>query len=112
MICLKDLRNITKMEIQEIVSYYLYEETKRIEVSFRLTTDSEDEIRNDVINLDDSKEFGYNLIQESTDFFNFDDDDFDEDDSDFQSIDEDLLLSFLNEYYIVYTDKLPKVEVI
>ena len=54
----------------------------------------------------------YNLIQESTDFFNFDDDDFDEDDSDFQSIDEDLLLSFLNEYYIVYTDKLPKVEVI
>lgn len=111
MICLKDLRNITKMEIQEIVSYYLYEETKRIEVSFRLTTDSEDEIRNDVINLDDSKEFGYNLIQESTDFFNFDDD-FDEDDSDFQSIDEDLLLSFLNEYYIVNQDKLPRVEII
>ena len=112
MICLKDLRNITKMEIQEIVSYYLYEDTKRVEVSFRLTTDSEDEIRNDVINLDESKEFGYNLIQESTDFFNFDDDDDDEDDSDFQSIDEDLLLSFLNEYYIVYTDKLPKVEII
>lgn len=112
MICLKDLRNITKMEIQEIVSYYLYEDTKRVEVSFRLTTDSEDEIRNDVINLDDSKEFGYNLIQESTDFFNFDDDDFDEDDSDFQTIDEDLLLSFLNEYYIVHTDKLPKVEII
>ncbi len=112
MICLKDLRNITKMEIQEIVSYYLYEDTKRVEVSFRLTTDSEDEIRNDVINLDESKEFGYNLIQESTDFFNFDDDDFDEDNSDFQTIDEDILLSFLNEYYIVYTDKLPKVEVI
>ena len=111
MICLKDLRNITKMEIQEIVSYYLYEDTKRVEVSFILTTDSEDEIRNDVINLDESKEFGYNLIQESTDFFNFDDD-FDEDDSDFQSIDEDLLLSFLNEYYIVNQDKLPRVEII
>ena len=101
------------MEIQEIVSYYLYEDTKRVEVSFRLTTDSEDEIRNDVINLDDSKEFGYNLIQESTDFFNFDDDDeFDEDDSDFQSIDEDLLLSFLNEYYVVFPEKLPKLEII
>ena len=100
------------MEIQEIVSYYLYEDTKRVEVSFRFTTDSEDEIRNDVINLDDSKEFGYELIQESTDFFNFDDDDFDEDESNFQTIDEDLLLSFLNEYYIVHTDKLPKVEII
>lgn len=115
MICLKDLRNITKMEIQEIVSYYLYEDTKRLEVSFRLVIDSEDEIRNDVINLDESKEFGYNLIQESTDFFSFDDEDeldFDEDELDFQLIDEDILLSFLNEYYIVYLDKLPKVEVI
>jgi hypothetical protein len=100
------------MEIQEIVSYYLYEDTKRVEVSFRFTTDSEDEIRNDVINLDESKEFGYELIQESTDFFNFDDEELDEDDSDFQSIDEDLLLSFLNEYYIVHSKKLPRVEII
>lgn len=112
LICLKDLRNITKMEIQELVSYYLYEDTKRVEVSFRLTTDSEDEIRNDVINLDESKEFGYELIQESTDFFNLDDEDFDEDDFDFEIIDEDLLFSFLNEYYIVYPNKLPKIELI
>ena len=99
------------MEIQEIVSYYLYEETKRLEVSFRLSVDLEDEIRNDVINLDDSKEFGYKLIEESLDFFTFDDD-FEEDEEDFQSIDEDVLLSFLNEYYIVYPDKLPKSEII
>ena len=99
------------MEIQEIISYYLYEETKRLEVSFRLSIDAEDEIRNDVINLDDSKEFGYKLIEESLDFFTFDDED-DEDEEDFQSIDEDILLVFLNEYYIVYPDKLPKTEII
>jgi len=99
------------MEIQEIISYYLYEETKRLEVSFRLSVDAEDEIRNDVINLDDSKEFGYKLIEESLDFFTFDDD-FEEDEEDFQSIDEDALLSFLNEYYVVYPDKLPKTEII
>lgn len=99
------------MEIQEIISYYLYEETKRLEVSFRLSVDAEDEIRNDIINLDDSKEFGYKLIEESLDFFTFDDD-FEEDGEDFQSIDEDALLSFLNEYYIVYPDKLPKIEII
>jgi hypothetical protein len=99
------------MEIQELVSYYIYEGTKRIEVSFRLTIDSEDEIRNDVINLDEAEEFGYDLIQENLDFFDFDDD-FEEDDEDFQSVDEDVLLSFLNEYYIVNSDKLPKVEII
>jgi hypothetical protein len=99
------------MEIQEIISYYLYEETKRLEISFRLSIDSDDEIRNDVINLDDSKEFGYKLIEESLDFFTFDED-FEEDEEDFQTIDEDALLSFLNEYYIVYPDKLPKTEII
>ena len=99
------------MEIQELVSYYIYEGTKRIEVSFRLTIDSEDEIRNYVINLDEAEDFGYDLIQENLDFFDFDDD-FEEDDEDFQSVDEDVLLSFLNEYYIVNSDKLPKVEII
>lgn len=99
------------MEIQELISYYLYEETKRIEVSFRLTLDSEDEIRNDVINLDEAKDFGYDLIQESFDFFD-PDEEFEEDEEDFQTIDEDTLLSFLNEYYIVNPKKLPKSEVI
>jgi hypothetical protein len=99
------------MEIQEIISYYLYEETKRLEVSFRLSIDADDEIRNDVINLDDSKEFGYKIVEESLDFFTFDEE-FEEDEEDFQTIDEDILLSFLNEYYIVYPDKLPKTEII
>jgi len=98
------------MEIQELISYYIYDGTKRIEVSFRLTINSEDEIRNDVINLDEAKDFGYDLIDESLDFYEFEDD-FDEiDDDDFQSVDEDLLLSFLNEYYIIDPKKLPKAE--
>ena len=102
------------MEIVEILSYYVYEDTKRIEVSFRLNTDSEDEMRNDIINLDESKEYGYTLIEENFNFFDmseYEDDPF-EDFEDFQSIDEDLLLSFLNEYYIVNPDKLPKSEFI
>ena len=39
------------MEIQEILNYYLYEDTKRLEISFRLTIDSEDEVRNNIINF-------------------------------------------------------------
>jgi len=101
------------MEIRELVSYYLYEDTKRIEVTFRLTLDSEDEVRNDIINLEEAEEFGYNLIDDNNDFFQFDDEeDDDEDFDDFVDIDEDLLISFLNEYYIINPNKLPKTEIL
>jgi hypothetical protein len=99
------------MEIQELISYYVYNETKGVEVSFRLTTDSEDEVRNDLIDLSETTEFGYNLIDDNLDFFEFDED-LDEDFEDFQTIDEDVLISFLNEYYIVNPKKLPKAELI
>jgi hypothetical protein len=97
------------MEIQEIVNYYLYEDTKRLEVSFRLTSDTEDEIRNDIINLDEAEEFGYELVKDSLSFFDLADDD-EDDFEDFETIDEDILQNFLNEYYVVYPDKLPKSE--
>jgi hypothetical protein len=100
------------MEIRELVSYYLYEDTKRIEVEFRLSLDSEDEVRNDIINLEEAEEFGYNLIEDNNDFFQFDDEDGDDEFDDFVDIDEDLLISFLNEYYIVNPDKLPKTEML
>jgi len=100
------------MEIRELVSYYLYEDTKRIEVTFKLSLDSEDEVRNDIINLEEAEEFGYNLIENNNDFFQFDDEEYEEDFDDFVDIDEDLLISFLNEYYIVNPDKLPKPEIL
>jgi len=102
------------MEIVDLISYYIYEDTKRMEVSFRLNVDSEDEMRSDVINLDETKEYGYTIIEENLDFFDlsdYEEDEFD-DIEDFQSIDEDTLIQFLNEYYIVNPDKLPKTEFI
>lgn len=100
------------MEIVDLLSYYIYEDTKRVEVSFRLDTDSEDEMRSDVINLDESKEYGYEIIEDSLDFFDLSDEEDFEDQEDFQSVDEDILIQFLNEYYIVNPDKLPKPEFI
>lgn len=100
------------MEIQELIFFYLHESTKTIEVQFRLTIDSEEEIRIDAIDLNETSDFGYDLIIEDYDLF---DEDEDEDDifwSDSPSIDEDNLISFLNEYYIVYPNKLPKPELI
>ena len=100
------------MEIRELVSYYLYEDTKRIEVEFRLSLDSEDEVRNDIINLEEAEDFGYNFIENNNDFFQFDDEDGEDEFDDFVDVDEDSLISFLNEYYIVNPDKLPKTEML
>lgn len=99
------------MEINEIVSYYIHEDTRRLEVSFKLINDNDDEVRNDIINIDEAEDFGYNLIQEGFDLFDDEDTDDDFDDfDDFESIDEETLITYLNEYYIVNPNKLPKPE--
>lgn len=98
------------MEISEIVSYYIHEGTRRLEVSFRLVNDSEDEVRNDIISIGEAEDFGYDLIQEGFDLFNEDDDEEFDDFDDFETIDEEILISYLNEYYIVNPKKLPKPE--
>lgn len=98
------------MEIQELIFFYLHENTATIEVQFRLNVDSEDEMRTDFINLNEASDFGYELIMEDYDLEEDEEDEFYWLDS--PSIDEDNLLSFLNEYYIVNSDKLPKPELI
>ena len=102
------------MEIQEVVSYYIYEDSNTIEVSFRLSIDSEDEIRTDIIGLNEALDFGFDLIQENYDFLNeyVDDDEYDDFDDEFKTVDEDVLINFMNEYYIVNPSRLPKSEYI
>jgi len=94
------------MEVTEIVSYFLNDDANTLEVSFRTTLDSEDEVRNDTISLKEAKDFGYNLLTESFDFF--DEDDEFEDEDEMIDIDEDELMGFLNEYYTVNAKRLPK----
>lgn len=101
------------MEVSEIVSYYIHESTRRLEVSFRLCSDDEDEIRNDIISISEAEDFGYNLIQEGFNLYDDNEDDdemYDDEFDDFDSVDEETLTSYLNEYYIVNPDKLPKPE--
>ncbi|NBV28981.1 hypothetical protein EBS02_08220 [bacterium] len=97
------------MEIVEIISYYYHKEQRLLEVSFRLNIDSDDEIRNDTIDLEDAKNIGFELLKEEIDLF-FEEDDSFEDSDDFVLIDEGLLFSYLNEYYVINPNKLPKSE--
>jgi hypothetical protein len=100
------------MEIKEIISYYLNSDTNIIEVSFRTIDDEEDVLRNDTINYDIVEEYGFDLVTESFDFFDDDEDEFMGDfyDDDKIELDEDELLIFLNEYYTVNPNQLPKSE--
>ena len=111
-ICSEDLTNITKMEIQELIFFYLHESTNTLDVHFRLSIDSEEEFRVDVIDIKESIDFGYDLIIEDNDLFDSDEDEDDLFWLDSPTIDEDSLISFLNEYYVIFPEKIPKPELI
>ena len=96
------------MEVQELIFYYVNKDRASIEVQFRLDLDSDDEMRVDNINLNEAIDFGYDLLLE--DFESNEEEDEDSFWLDSPSIDEESLLSFLNEYYVVNPDKMPKTE--
>jgi hypothetical protein len=97
------------MEIKEIVSYYFNNETNLVDVSFRTIEDEEDVVRIDTIDYSVIESYGFDLIAESFDFF---DDDLEDDlfEETKIELDEDILISFLNEYYIVNPSSIPDPE--
>jgi hypothetical protein len=97
------------MEIKEIVSYFLNAETNILEVSFRTIDDNDEVLRNDNIDYTIVGNYGFDLVTESFDFFNdeFEDNLFDEEKVE---LDEDELITFLNEYYTINSDELPRAE--
>lgn len=96
------------MEIKEIISYFLNTDSNILEVSFRTIEDDDDVLRNDQIDYTLAEEYGYELETESFDFF---DDDFeDEIEKEEVELDEDTLISFLNEYYTINQNSIPKSE--
>jgi hypothetical protein len=97
------------MEIKEIVSYFLNSDSNILEVSFRTIDDSDDVLRTDNIDYSIVGDYGFELKTESFDFFDeeFEDEFIDEDKIE---LDEDELIIFLNEYYTINSDALPKAE--
>jgi hypothetical protein len=99
------------MEIKEIESYFLNSESNILEVSFRTFDDEDDVLRTDNIDYSITEEYGFVLESE---IFGFYDDEFDDDevfDEELKiELDEDELVSFLNEYYEINPKSLPKPE--
>ncbi len=83
-----------------------------MEVSFRTIDDEDDVLRTDNSDYSITEEYGFVLESEN---FGFYDDEFDDDDEVFEEelkieLDEDELISFLNEYYEINPKSLPKPE--
>jgi hypothetical protein len=100
------------MEIKEIVSYFLNAESNILEVSFRTIDDEDDVLRTDNIDYSVTEEYGFVL---ESDTFGFYESEFDEEEDLFEEdskieLDEDELISFLNEYYEINPKSLPKPE--
>ena len=99
------------MEIIEILSHYIDKYQNIINVEFRVFGDGDDMIREDIIEYTYFEEFGFDnkkdlhIFEEVLD----EEDEWESDDYDYIE-NEDSLMTFLNEYYVVYPKKLPKAE--
>lgn len=98
------------MEIREIVEFYYNDTTNILQITFRTNEDDEDFVRYDEIMLKETIDFGFDFVNEQNNLFldeEYEDEYSEEDDVNF---DLDEIITFLNEYYVVYPDKLPESE--
>jgi len=111
------------MQIKDLVSFYVNESSHTLDVTFRLDSDLDDEVRTDQIGFDEIKSFGYNFLDDKIDVYKnlFEDESFDDEEDfnadDFEDIfseseiDEQEIISFLGEYYLIYNSRLPESEI-
>ena len=94
------------MEVREIIETNIKEPI--IEVKFRLDTDDDDVFRSAEFQLDEIEEYGYQVLNENFDLFDFDDDWEDEDYEYPEDDDEDLI--FDEEYGWIPPPKTEEAE--
>lgn len=102
------------MEVIEIDSHFINRDSNMLSVEFRTTADLPNQVRVDVIEYEYVVDFGYGSPFEN-DYFEqeYEDDiEWDFEDEDEEYMDEDTLIVFLNEYYIVFPENLPSAETV
>ena len=112
-ICSNGYKSITKMQIKDIITFYVNETSETLEVSFRLESDQDDEVREDFIDLSEVDKFGYNFRNNSNN--SFEDEEFDENlfvDDDYitNDVSSNDVQSFISEYYLIFPEKLPTAQ--
>jgi len=102
------------MEVREIVETIIREPI--LEVHFRMDIDGDDVIRIKEFIIDEIGDYGYDVLTENFDIFDSitwtdDEEDYDYDDSDDEpmEVDEEELIAFMNEFFMISGD-LPEPE--
>jgi len=101
------------MEVREIVETIIREPI--LEVRFRMDVDGDDVIRVKEFIINEIDDYGYNVITEDFDIFEdiewTDDDDYEysDDDPSEMEVDEEELISFMNEFFMISGD-IPEPE--
>jgi hypothetical protein len=101
------------MEVIEIISHFINRDNNMLSVEFRLNTDLPSEVRSDVIEYEHIVDFGFDSIEQDVLDIEYEDDEDEDiwlDDMNDEYMDEDTLIQFLNEYYVVFPEKLPEAE--
>lgn len=99
------------MEVREIISSFINKESNILKVEFRLIGD--EGVRSDVMEFEYVQEFGYDgdnimgMFESMGEEDEWDDWDSDEEEA---YLDDETLISFLNEYYVVFPDRIPDEE--
>jgi hypothetical protein len=101
------------MEIREIIETTVKQPI--IEVKFRLNTDSDEVMRTVEFQITEIEEYGYTILTEDFNLFDIyewdDDEDYKYSDDEFDdlNVDEEELISFMNEYFLI-NDHVPPAE--
>jgi len=105
------------MEVSELMSYYINDISNTLDVSFKLIGDEDEFMRVDEIDLTEVETFGYKLKDEiDIDLFDgyeeeinyeYETSTFDKNDSEFNHYE---VITFLNQYYLIYPENLPTSE--
>jgi hypothetical protein len=97
------------MEVREIVETIIREPV--LEVRFRMDVDDDNVIRVKEFIIDEIEDYGYEVIIENSDIFDVWDDedddeglDYDDNDDEDLEVDEDELISFMNEFFMISGD--------
>lgn len=93
------------MEIVELVDYHINHLDELLEVSFRTNDDDYRTYRTDKIPLSEVDSFGFSLSEDKEIDDEYESDDFFSD----EDYNENEILSFLNEYYTIFSDRLPEI---
>lgn len=101
------------MEVIEILSSFVNKDNNIIRVEFQMLND--EGVRTDVIEFEYFTDFGYDIDTTIDIFDSIDKDEEDEwgiwsDEESESYIDDEVLISFLNEYYVVFPDRIPDEE--